>query len=299
VTLNDIRSLFAMTGASSSTNVQFVVGSAKTMASATPYQVSITQAALQATVTATNALAASTVIDNTNQDFSLAVDGTNSGTVTLAAGTYTQSELAQELQKEINAQGALAGRQVLVDVVGGNLTITSKSYGSNSTIAIGSGSALTDLGFTGTETATGQNVAGSFLVNAVTETAQGSGQLLTGSSTNANTADLQVRVTMTPAQVGGGVQTDLTITRGLASMMDAVITSLLDPTNGRMKSIDDSFQSTEDNIQKEIDRQTAAMTAKQQSLAQQFINMEQAISQLQGIGNYLTTQFAQLQPKNN
>ncbi|HYV38334.1 MAG TPA: flagellar filament capping protein FliD, partial [Gemmataceae bacterium] len=299
VTLNDIQSLFALTGASSSPNVQFVTGSSKTKAAATPYQVAITQAALQATVTATNALAASTVIDNTNQIFGLSVDGIASGAVTLAPGTYTPTELAQELQKEINAQAALGGRQVSVGVAGGNLTITSNTYGSKSTVTLGAGSALADLGFTGAETATGQNVAGSFVVNGVTELASGSGQLLTGTSTNANTADLQVRVLMTPAQVGGGVQTDMTVTRGLASLLDAALTSLLDPVNGRMKSIDDGFQTTEDNIGKEIDRQTASFAAKQQALAQQFIDMEQAISKLQTLGNYLTTQFAQQQQQKN
>src|SRR5207249_698740 len=97
----------------------------KTRTSAMPYQVNITQAAEQAAITATNALANSSILNSANNTFTLNLDGLSSGTITLAAGTYSQAALAQELQKEINAQGSLAGRQVAVAVVGGKLAITS------------------------------------------------------------------------------------------------------------------------------------------------------------------------------
>ncbi len=95
VTADDVRKLFALTGSSTNAGVQFITGSARTRSSATPYTLQITQAAQQAALTASTALAASTVIDNTNNTFSVNLDGRSSATLTLAAGTYTQTALAQ------------------------------------------------------------------------------------------------------------------------------------------------------------------------------------------------------------
>lgn len=61
VTFEDVRRLFALSGQSSHPGIQFVTGGVRTQASTTPYGVDITQAACQASITATNALAASTV----------------------------------------------------------------------------------------------------------------------------------------------------------------------------------------------------------------------------------------------
>ena len=108
VTLADIRRLFALDGQSDDPNISFVLGSEQTKASSTPYEVNITQAASRASVTGSS-VAPSIVIDDTNNDFSIFVDGNDSGSLTLTNGVYTPTELSQHLQEVINQSTQLTG----------------------------------------------------------------------------------------------------------------------------------------------------------------------------------------------
>lgn len=297
VTANDVRRLFALDGVSSHANVQFVTATYKTKVTGSSLEVDITQAARQASLSSTNALVGpNIVIDGTNKSFSLNVDGTASTTFSLAEKTYTFQELAQELQGKINTDSQLNGKQVSVSVDNNRLKITSLAYGTLSKVTILGGTAVTSgiLGFVGTETDTGVNVAGSYKVNGVTEAATGTGQFLAGNATNANTADLQLKVTMTANQVVGGAEGTVTVTRGLASELGNVLQKFLDPVNGRLKSLDKGFQDNIDGLQKSIDRQTARIQAQQENLVKQFAAMEGIVSKLKNMGNYLTGQLAGL-----
>jgi flagellar hook-associated protein 2 len=280
VSLGDIKKLFGMFGTANNPGVTFIAGSDQTQASQTPYVVNITQAAAQASITATSALATSVHIDGTNDQFSFSLDG-KSTTLTLAGGDYTQGGLAQMLQSAINSDHDLAGRQISVGLQGGMLTFTSGSFGSSSQVAIGSGSANSALGLAGTENSAGQDVAGNFVVNGVTEPAQGVGQFLTGNRTNANTAALEVRVTLNSTQVGGGVQANVSVSRGIASQLDQLMNQLTDPLTGRLKAIDDSFNSQITALKNQQVQLTNALNVKQQSLQKQFADMETTLAQLQ------------------
>jgi flagellar hook-associated protein 2 len=295
VSSTDIRRLFALDGQSDNQGVQFISGSDKTVASATPYQVVITQAATQASFLASNALNSSIVINGANNTFTVTVNGKTSGTITLSQGTYTPATIAQEVQAEINKDSQVGNGQVVVSVdASGKLKFTSQLYGAASQVSIGTGTALAALGLAGTEKATGQDVAGYFQVNGVKETATGSGQLLSGNSGNAHTQDLQVRVTLTPAQVGSQTQSNLTVTRGIASQLNQVLNRYLDPTTGRLKSVNDNFQTQSNDIQRQIDFQTKLMQQQQQALVQQFAALEGTVSQLKSVGNLLSVQLAGL-----
>lgn len=297
VTVADVRKLFVLAGTSTNAGVQFVTGSAKTKASISPYQVDVTQAALQGAITAASDLAASTVIDGTNNAFSITVDGLASGMLTLASGTYTRAGFAQQVQSVINAATTLAGRKVAANLSGNKLAITSATYGAVSKVTIGTGSALTPMGFVGTETGQGQDVAGNFIFGGSVEPATGSGQFLIGNATNTNSADLQVRVTLTPAQVGAGTEADLTVSRGIASKVEVTLASLLDPVSGRVKTINDGFSDQIEDANKTIAQQTLFMENRRQSLLKQFAALEKTLSELQAAGNFLTTQFAALLPR--
>ena len=294
VGLEDVKKLFALAGKSSNPGIQFVTGSIKTGAPASAVQVDITQAAKQGQITATNALAASTVIDGTNNAFTIKVDGTTSTTITLTQGTYTRQALAQQMQTQINNNSALNGKQIAVSLDGDKLKVTSSTYGSTSEVAIGTGTALGALGFAGTESARGIDVIGSFIVDGKVEAATGSGQFLVGTSGNANTADLQVRVTLTPDQVVAGVEGNVTVSRGIASKFDQVLNGMLDPVNGRLKTISNTFQQNIDNLKKAIDKQNKTFETKRESLVRQFIAMETAISKLKSTGDFLGAQARSL-----
>ena len=134
-------------------------------------------------------------------------------------------------------------------------------------------------------------MAGSFTVNGVTEAATGSGQLLIGDPTNANTAGLEVRVPLAASQVQGGLSANLTVTRGIASTLDTTLNSLLDPVTGRFQAIDQGYQDQTTALQNEINQQQQAINAKQAQLVTEFTNMESTLAQLQQAGNILSTQF--------
>ena len=185
------------------------------------------------------------------------------------------------LQSAVNSDTDLTGRRISVGVQAGQLTLSSASFGSASRLSIGAGTANAALGLTGTENAVGTDVVGSFVVNGVTEQATGVGQFLTGNQNNANTAGLEVRVTLTPTQVGGGTQADLSITRGIASQLDRLMSSLTDPVTGRFKTIDDSFNQQVTDLEAQKTQQTNAMNAKQQQLQTEFANMETTLAKLQ------------------
>lgn len=293
VSFDDVRRLFALAGQSTSGGVQFVVGGARTKASTTPYQVDITQAAERAAATATNALADSTVIDGSNNTLVVTIDGRSSSTITLGQGTYSKLALAREVEAQINANDQLAGRRVAVslDPAGNRLAITSATYGMASEVTINSGTSLAALGLTGSESDRGQDVAGKFIVNGVAEAAVGTGQFLVGNSDNANTADLQVRVTLGAAQVVDGPEASVTVTRGVASKLDVALSGLLDPVSGRLKTVDDGFQATIDDLEKSIKTQNDIMDLQRQALVQQFADLEATVSKLKSTGDFLTAQL--------
>jgi flagellar hook-associated protein 2 len=136
----------------------------------------------------------------------------------------------------------------------------------------------------------GQDVAGSFMVNGVTEAATGSGQVLKGNAGNAHTDGLQLLVTMNAPGSG-----NLTVTRGVASQLEQVINRFLDPVNGRLSIVDQGFQQQIKQIEDNIARQNDLVNAQKDSLTQQFAAMEAQISQLKAIGqtvaNFGVTKF--------
>lgn len=294
VTLDDVRKLFALSGTTTNPGVEFVTASDKTRQSTIPYTVNVTQAASKATLTSANALALNTVIDGNNNGFTVMLDGLNSQPLTLNAGTYSRLALTQAVQSAINNDSTLLGRKVSVTLTGDNLTITSDRFGSASQVTMQSGSALASLGFAGGATAQGNNVAGSFTVGSSTETATGFGQLLKGDAANLNTADLEMLVTLSSTQVGMGTQANVTVSRGVASQLNSLLTSIFDPAHGRLKTLDDSYQQALEDLDKQKARQTDLMNARQQALLAQFNAMEQTLSKLQSAGSLLNSQASSL-----
>ena len=169
INASDITAVFGYAGTSDSDFVRFISASSKTQMSPmrssegtnapVPYQVKVTRAAQQGKLIGTNVLADSVVIDDSNNQLTLSVDGTTSKDLKLRAGTYTPQELADELELQINSNDALAGRQVRASIVEGKISLTSLTYGLSSAMKELSGSALSALGLTGSESVRGENIA--------------------------------------------------------------------------------------------------------------------------------------------
>jgi flagellar hook-associated protein 2 len=113
------------------------------------HTLTVTQSSAGASVTGTSALAGSTTITTgSNDTLDYTLDGT-SKTLTLAAGTYTASELAAEVAKA-------SGGSLTAQVNGaGQLGLTTVDQGSAHSLTVNSGNALSALGLTSGQTGTG------------------------------------------------------------------------------------------------------------------------------------------------
>ncbi len=192
----------------------------------------------------------------------------------------------------INASSELKGQQVAVSVESGSLAIGSLSYGLSSEVAEITGSAAVSLGFDGSEFDQGQDVAGSFIVDGVVETATGSGRVLIGDSDNANTADLQVRVTLGASQVTNGVESTIDVTRGITSQLDQLFGDILDPDAGSVKTANEDFDLRIESLESSIARVNSISEAKTQYLLEQFTALERVLGELQTTSSFVTSQLA-------
>jgi flagellar hook-associated protein 2 len=288
VSLDDVKRMFALTGSSSNPGVSFVLGTDKTKPSAvaTPYQVNVTSPATRALLTATNPLGSTVTITPPDTALSIKLNGLAAVGITIEPGTYTPDQVASLLQQRINTNPALSANPVVVALDSSNkLTISSQLYGSSSKVEFAGGGALAALGFSGTETAAGTNVAGNFVVDGVTETATGSGQVLTGATGNKNTSGLQVRSGLAAAGTA-----DLTVTQGLAARLNQVLTKYLDTGNGRLVALDKQFKAQTDDIDVAITKQNTLVDEQKERLSLRFAAMESAVNNLKG----LQTQLASL-----
>lgn len=293
ISRTDLRRMFTLDAESTNSKISFVLGTSRTKESDAPIQVDLTQAAEKATVTAGTALAASTVIDASNRTIELELDGAEA-TISLNEGTYTQQELADHVEALIRDSSEMRGRTANVGLSGGALTVTSDTYGSSSQVKFTDGTALATLGFApGTEDK-GRDVAGTFTINGVTESATGRGQVLTGNADNEHTADLQLRVKLSPADIVSGPEAEVNVTMGLAASLDNILDGMLDPENGGLKTIDDRFNDEIASLQDAFDRQKELFDIQQQSLIEQFVALESAMSELQSTSDFVGTQLASL-----
>ena len=298
----DVKKLFGLGGVSDNAGIEFILGSKRTNASAGTIEVDITQAAQRGTVTATNTavntpldvINGTVTIDDTTNEFSFTVDGQTTETFTLANGTYTQQEFADQVQSVIAESSLAAAENVSVLLDGDKLQITSGSYGSSSGISEFSGSAAAVMGFTGSESGEGQDVEGSFIVDGVVESATGAGRVLIGDSDNENTADLQLKITLDASTVGSGVEGNITLSRGVTSRMDQYFGDLLDPDTGTLKTASEDFELRIESLETSIERVNAISEAKTQYLIEQFTALERVLSELQGTSSFLSSQLASI-----
>lgn len=294
---DDIASLFALRGRSSSDLVQFVSSGAASQPGA--YAVHITAAATRATAQAASALASSTVIDGSNNGLSLSVDGTASGPIAIPHGSYTPAQLAAALQSALNAspQLAAAGAKASVSLDGGRLRIASERYGSSSAVTGLGGSALAALGFSVGTAATGSNVAGFFTLNGNTVAATGNGQVLRAAA-GAPADELVVRHTGSSAPPPGTAAATLNLSEGYAVTMERVASRLL-AENGGLDSRSDGLSRTIQEIAAQRTRLNSRLADTEVRIRAQFSALDTLISRLSSTSNFLTQQLSRLPGTNN
>lgn len=283
---SDIGGLFASIGKATDSLVSFAGSTTATKAGA--YALSVSTLATQGGLTGdVNLNAGLTIAANTS--LNVTIDGVTAA-VSLAAGTYTSSQLVTLLQTSINGTSAFstAGKTVAASINGGTgfLTLKSNAYGSVSNVTLANGTGTTAASFTGTVLSgtAGVDVAGSF--NGVS--AVGSGQYLTGAS---NTAGEGLKVLVSGGATGS--RGTVNFSRGYAYTLNNLVGGFLgasgtitSTTNGVNKSIAD--------IGKQRDILNTRLIASEARYRAQFIALDRTISNLNATSSFLTQQLSAL-----
>jgi flagellar hook-associated protein 2 len=296
-----VRKLFTNSGGTNKTGISFISATADTKTSESGYDVDITQAAThgyyQGKEISDPAVTALVIASGSNS-LKITSDGVTSDTITLSAGTYTSgAQLAAELQTRIDNDEKMKGRGIVVEFVdngtSGHLTLTSGSYGSTSTVSVAAdlaGSAAELLGLSGAASVNGLDVKGT--ING--EAATGKGQILTGDEDNENTAGLVLKVELASDELLTGVDGRITYTRGIGAALDAELDLLTRTNTGFVNARKKGIQAQINDIKDQIKRIDERLVIRRNALLKQFAAMEEAISQFQNTGTYLTNAVASL-----
>jgi flagellar hook-associated protein 2 len=285
---DDAEALFSTQGRTSDSQISF--SSNTSTAKAGKYDITVTTLATQGSLVSAAAIADpnNVVIDADNDTFSLSVDGTASGTITLTQGTYTAADLAQLIEDQINADTTLAGAKKTVSVAydsGTNqFTIKSDAFGSASKVAITAVDTNTtaQLGFSVASGTDGVDVAGT--IDGVAAT--GVGQYLTASD-DSDAAGIKIQVS------GGaiGVRGSVTLIRGIADQMVSRINEFLSADGGAITARQEGLQKSLDDIateREELDDHIASLQAR---LQKQFTAADTLIGGLNNTADFLTNFF--------
>lgn len=273
--VSDIASLFATVGKGTDSLITFNSATSNTKAGS--YAVNVTQIATQGNIVGNSA--ANTTITDTNKALDVTVNGVGAS-ITLNAGVYTAQTLAAELQAKINGASSFsnAGITVAVTQNSGVLSVTSSSYGSKSSVAIGGAGVIDLLGAAPTQTA-GVDVAGSIGGG----TSIGSGQVLS------NAQGLNITIN------GGalGDRGNVTYSNGYAFSLDAWTSTVL-TTDGALASRTGGIN----NSIKDLGNRRAAIETRlvgiERRYRAQFSALDSMLSSMNQTSNYLTQQLAQL-----
>ncbi|WP_086932525.1 flagellar filament capping protein FliD [Agarilytica rhodophyticola] len=214
--------------------------------------------------------------------FSLDVNGTTSGTITIPTATYNnETELAGAIQSAINADTVLSAANAAVTVgfnsTSGGFDISSTQYGSSSVVSVLSAStdSSSDLGLTVKTGSNGRAVAGT--VDGVT--AFGSANvLLPALGQPGEGLAMLIGENATSATVN--------FSRGFAGELERLIDDFLSnsgPIVQRETTLQNRLESL-DSEQEQLDRRIEAF---EERLIQQYIAMERIISSLNSSGSFL------------
>ena len=221
----------------------------------------------------------------------IVVTDNDTGNSQMTIALIEQNELGGSLDfgaMDETAQGRFA-IGVTASNEGGKLKLTADNFGSNQGFTVSQSANHTGI----TDgTYNGVDVAGT--ING--ESATGEGQVLTGDSSNANTAGLSVKVSVTPSGLvsQGSSQGTVTVTQGVAEQMRRALKSITDRFSGMLATRQNAARDTIDDIQDQIDRMDLRISRTREGLVRQFSTLESTVSNFNSLGTFLGTQLANL-----
>lgn len=291
--MSSIADFFIASGGASDSLISFESSNSSTEPGT--YAIEVTQLATQGSLTGSDIAASEVTIDDDNDTFTLRLDGFLSEDIVLSQGTYSSlDDLATELQLQINSDANFIenGLSITVTNEDGKLSFVSNQYGSSSTLAFidTENTFLDDLGLTGATVVTGIDVEGT--IDGVT--ASGEGQYLL--STNGDSTGIQLLID------GGllGSRGDVTFTEGMTSMLNTLLTGIIDSNISSSSSDVNSSQGTIDakidffykqitDLEDQQETLTYRMEKLEARLYTQYNAMDIAVANLESIMTYLDT----------
>jgi flagellar hook-associated protein 2 len=286
----EISGLFATIGKATDSLVSYSTSTANTTQGS--YALNVTALASQGSLTGDLDLTAGNTTIDPGTSINVTIDGVSSS-ISLAAGSYSSTQLTTLLQTSINGATAFtnAGIKVAATTTGsGFLKLTSNSYGSTSNVALSNGTGTAISSFTGTvfSGTPGTNVTGSF--NGVS--AVGTGQFLTGTAGSA--ADgLKVLIS-------GGATGDrgtVHFSKGYASQLNTLFSSIVGSTGSISSSTDGVNRSIKD-IGKQRDILNNRLIDTEARYRAQFTALDSIVSGLNNTSTFLTQQLSALTGSN-
>lgn len=279
----DVAAVFAQTARATDSLVAYSGAGSSTKPG--DYSVNVTQLATHGTAVGESA-AGLTITAGVNDTLNVSLDG-YTATVTLTAGVYASADaLALEVQSKINSatEFSTKSRSIAATSAGGVITLTSATWGSDSSISITGGSgAVNLLGATPTNTA-GVNVAGT--INGFAAT--GTGQTLTaGAGSDADGLRLQI--------TGGstGSRGTVSFSQGCAYQLDKLTSDYLD-SSGAISNRTDGISTTISDIDKQRDRLNVRLALIEQRYRLQFTALDRMLSSMNQTQMFLTQQMDNL-----
>jgi flagellar hook-associated protein 2 len=230
-------------------------------------------------------VAQSTIVAGVNDMLSVSISGTTAS-VKLAAGSYTASALAAQVQAAINGTTAFstAGIAVTASSSANVLKVTSTRYGATSGINITGGTAYASL-FSGAATSVaGIDVAGTVNGKAAT----GVGQILTGAKGDASEG-IQVQV------AGGatGARGSVNFSQGYAYLLNNTLNSALSSA-GAIAANTTSANNSITALQKKAVTLQTQLAATQARYTAQYAALDVTLTKMSQTSTYLTQQLAAL-----
>lgn len=282
----EVSALFASSGTSTASAVQFMSGATKTQAGT--YVVDITQAALQpvATSTALAGMYGNAAVADTMKVF----DSANGKTATITlVDTDTVSTIASKLNVAFGTSGVGATASVSDD---DELVITGATYGARAKLTmsfeLAGDAAAQQLGFN-TTSYDGVNVAGT--INGMPATGSGRVLLALAPPLGTNPAEgmniMYTGTTPTTASV--------TYKLGLGGMMYNLAAPMVQAGDGSIKLHEDTIQSAIDSASRRAEAAQRRLDKMRETLAKRFTAMETALSKLQAQSSALVNQINALQ----
>lgn len=287
----DVVALFADQGRTTDSQVKFVSNGINTKVGT--YNVEIDTLATQGAINGTKDVSAGVTIGANNDTFKLQVNGTETNTITLTAGTYTSAQLVAEIQNQLNADTNLKNAGVSVGVsldASNQIKFTSSTFGSASNVNITEidVDSLADLGFSVASGTAGVDVAGK--INGVAAT--GSGRFLTANTGDASGIKLEI--------TGGA-----TGSRGTVSYIEGVGDQMVDLINGFLAA-EGMITVAEQGYNKQLEsvagdrlEMEQRITTLRERLAMQFTTADILVGRLNSTKDFLESQFKALSGSND